>query len=124
MDRVGIELALNNALFKIMDHGVVSFSMSESFYTRSLESAVAGIKGAIISDLRDMASVMFPQSFESVEAMSEFITKVYGFERAPPLVSRLKEYQKALEVFQVMLGQYVQKYSTSDYHWMLYRKPN
>lgn len=92
MDRVGIELALNNALFKIMDHGVVSFSMSESFYTRSLESAVAGIKGAIISDLRDMASVMFPQSFESVEALSKFITKVYGFERAPPLVSRLKEY--------------------------------
>lgn len=124
MDRLAIEMALNNALFKVMDQGVVSFSMSESFYTRSLESAVAGIKSAIISDLRDMASVMFPRSFESIEAMSGFITKVYGFERAPPLVSRLKEYRSALDVFQDKLGQYKQKYSTSDYQFMLYKKPN
>lgn len=123
MDRAQIELALNNALLKILDHGIISFSMSESFYTRSLESAVAGIKSAVISDLRDVASAMFPQNFESIEETSEFIRKVYGYERGPPLVSRLKEYRSAVDIFQDLLGQFVQKYSTSEYRRTLFKNP-
>jgi len=107
-----------------MDHGVYNFTISESFYLRSLETAVTGIKEAIVKDLALIAKAMFPPEAASYQSLTNFIQANYGEARGAAIVNKLKVYDKAVAIYEELINLYEDSYGTRDYRIAVIRNPN